>query len=190
MTSQDLKISLRHFLREETAASHRRVDAAVGDWETLNDYRRYLRGQFIFRNAMENTLGGLIPPRDLESFTRTALAPLIRQDLADLGDRVEPATFRDGLGVALDNRSALLGALYVLEGASLGARLLVRRAASLGLDADHGARHLAAQAGDKLGWPRFVALLEREDEIDAARAAESADAVFALAQRAFAGAAR
>ena len=43
---------------------------------------------------------------------------------------------------------------------SLGARLLERRAAGLGFDERHGARHLAAQISDKRRWPDFLARLE------------------------------
>jgi heme oxygenase len=190
VTAQDLKFSLRYFLREQTAASHHRVDTAVGDWESLDDYRRYLKSQFAFRHAMEAALADLDAPQDLQPFTRRVFAPLVRQDMIDLGDNLTPMPAPARLGIGLDNRSTLLGMLYVLEGAALGARLLVRRAEALGLNAAHGARHLAAQAGDKLGWPQFVTLLEAEDRIDAEAAVEGADAAFAVAQRAFAGAGR
>ena len=73
----------------------------------------------------------------------------------------------------------------MLEGSALGARILVKRAASLGFSDAFGARHLCAQTADPTAWSRFVELLDRwvmtsteEDECIA-----GAKAVFACFER-------
>ena len=53
----------------------------------------------------------------------------------------------------------MVGVLYVLEGSSLGARVLVKAAAEMGLSAEFGARHLFRQAGDRDAWRSFVAMM-------------------------------
>ncbi len=54
----------------------------------------------------------------------------------------------------------VLGALYVLEGSSLGAKWVARRAAALGVDHHHGAFHLGHQIADPNAFGNFLHLLE------------------------------
>lgn len=75
-----------------------------------------------------------------------------------------------------------LGVLYVLEGSSLGAKLLRRDADKLGFDAHFGARHLAKQ--DSASWKDFVARLDQCTAEDLASATEAAHATFAMATKA------
>ncbi len=63
-----------------------------------------------------------------------------------------------------------LGVLYVTEGASLGAKILVTRARRLGCSDNYGARHLASQAASLASWRRIVDVLETEELDDCARA--------------------
>lgn len=69
------------------------------------------------------------------------ILPQLKLDLIDLRSTSHaPVT----LGMPED-RTRMLGVLYVIEGSSLGARLLFRRAAAIGYSSNFGARHLAAQ---------------------------------------------
>jgi heme oxygenase len=85
------------------------------------------------------------------------------------------------------NVSAYLGALYVLEGSSVGARMLCRDAAKLGYGADYGARHLHRQCEDRTRWPRFLALLEATPDVDRDAALDTAARTFRFAQAAYLG---
>ena len=80
----------------------------------------------------------------------------------------------------LAGEAELLGALYVLEGSALGARLIMKSAQALGLGATFGARHLAAQAGDALAWRSYLDLLLNAPLDDAGEATlhRAAAAVF------------
>src|SRR3546814_19183982 len=54
-----------------------------------------------------------------------------------------------------------LGWLYVAEGSNMGAALLRKEAAKIGLSDNHGARHLApAPAGPAPHWRAFLAALD------------------------------
>jgi heme oxygenase len=178
--------SLRFQLRERTSTAHRAVDDAVGTFDDLASYRRYLAGLHAFRAPVEAMLGHGGAWAFLGDWRLEPLVPLIEADMADLDMEVERTA-----GTAAGHpptAEGVAGALYVLEGSSLGARILEARARGLGLGASFGARHLAAQAHGGPGFGRFVerleaAALSREAVIEAALA------VFSAAERAFAAAA-
>lgn len=171
-------------LREATLASHAALDAAVGSFGSLREYSRYLSAMAAFRAPVEATLAasGDIAPSGMT--LPPTLSPALSADMADLG--VPPATTGSAsLAPLVKSPSGVAGALYVLEGSAVGARILVRRAAALGLDATHGARHLVAQASDRARWPRFLLALERVPAFDLDAAISAATAVFASASSAF-----
>jgi heme oxygenase (biliverdin-IX-beta and delta-forming) len=164
--------SARRFaLRAETAQAHATLDAAVGDIAEARAYARYLRGLHAFRAPVEQAFAGA-PGAPL------AIAALIEQDMQAVGVMPQPPSPPFELP---DDASARLGIAYVLEGSALGARVLRRQAASLGLDP----RHLAAQTGDPLGWAAFCARLDSAENYDPATAARAARSALAVALAAF-----
>lgn len=161
-------------LRAETADAHAALDAAVGSLSSLDAYRRYLSGLHAFRVTAEGQAAGA-------AWEPQALAGAIEADMADLETLPrDPVAFGAGSGA-----SAALGLAYVLEGSALGARLLQREATGLGLGADFGARHLAAQTADRTRWPAFCVALEAAPGFDPEAAADAARRAFAAALRAF-----
>jgi heme oxygenase len=181
------KPSLRFHLRERTAAAHAALDEAVGAFDSLKTYRYYLYSLLAFREPTEAALAQTLLPQSLADWRLRPIAAAIRADMADLALRQPAAALpRRDLLDELRELPRLLGTLYVLEGASLGARLLLRRALALGLSSGFGARHLALQADDRLGWRRFLEILERHEPIEIDAAAEASAAAFARAHHAFA----
>lgn len=177
-----LAVSERRFdLRARTQSIHERLDAAVGGFDTVEQYRRYLAGLGRFRNAVDGALQHVTWPAGW-SFRPTALAQVLEEDAIDL--KIPPLKDIDP-DMDLSDESALLGALYVLEGSTLGSRVLRQRAAALGLDETFGARHLAVMSKDIAQWQSFLLLLDEAQNFDVERAAASANAVFALALRCF-----
>lgn len=174
----------RFALRNMTRDDHERLDALVGHFGDRRSYARYVTGMAVFRGAIERKLANVSYPPSFGAWRPGAILPALLQDLADLAV-VEPPV-ADRIDVPTDE-AGLLGTLYVLEGSSLGARVLVRRAAALGFNAEHGARHLAAQTARPASWTEFVALLDgmASDEIE--RAAQAARMTFAAAIDAFGG---
>lgn len=141
----------------------------VGRLDTPSAYARYVRGMHAFRSAMEPSL----PAR--EGWRSAPLRDALAEDMDDLGlAAVAPAP----LAVS-DDPDWLLGAHYVLEGSALGARVLVKQVAALGLGEDFGARHLWLQARG-VGWADFVRVLDAQTA-DVGLAIEGARATFAAA---------
>lgn len=171
----------RTALKLETADAHAALDAMVGNFQTLDDYKRYLAGIAAFRLPVEAWLSNADMPTDLDGYQPHFVQRELEADLADLD--TPPPTDRpvfippDGAG--------LVGLLYVLEGSSLGARLLAKRAEALGLSAEFGARHLFSQARNFSSWRAFSERMENVRGYDERTAARWANTAFDYARCAF-----
>lgn len=176
-------------LKTMTHAVHDRLDQSImeaSSFDSLEGYARFVGVQWVFHRdidalyadpALEALLPGLSERRRLS---------LIEADLADLGQALPPTGTPPvfASGQATDAATAL-GWLYVAEGSRMGAALLRKAAAGLGLSDQHGARHLApAPEGPAAFWRAFtgaldaIALTPEED----ARVVEGANAAFARVQ--------
>lgn len=163
--------SLRAALRAHTSDLHQRLDNMVGPLSSVESYRSFVARSYAFRSAVEPAL------QPLPEWSPQRLADALRADMDDLGCGQVSAPSFD----AAPNRSANLGCLYVLEGSSMGARLLYNAARKLGFTETHGARHLALQTGDTGRWKQFSALLDTAEGIDGGEALSGARALFAFA---------
>ncbi|WP_162301479.1 biliverdin-producing heme oxygenase [Cognatilysobacter segetis] len=165
--------TLRWRLRHATAEAHARVDARIGDFTDVASYAAFLQAMHRFVRSARRVLGD---PADL-----VACQLALEADLADVGRPPLP-----GEPDAAPRRDdARLGWRYVLAGSALGARLLLRRVATLGFDATRGARYLARHAsGD--AWPSLLASLDglHLDETAQRAACDAANAAFAQVERA------
>lgn len=168
-------------LRERTAEAHAAVDAAIGGFHDLAGYRSYLRSMAEFRRPIEDRLSVVAWPEALLDWRPARVSDAIVADLADLG--ITPDIAREPT-LPLDG-DGLFGALYVLEGSALGARLLLKRAEAIGLSATHGARHLALLSSNIDGWRGFLARLEQVEPFDLDRALAASLATFQSARLAF-----
>ncbi|MFT4249202.1 MAG: biliverdin-producing heme oxygenase [Pseudomonas sp.] len=149
-------------LKAATHAAHERLDQrimAAQPFASRERYGRFLQVQYRFHRDMEGyflspVLGGLIP--DLPERCRLAQ---IQADLDDLGVPVPQA---DVLAGDYRSQTVGLGWLYVAEGSNLGAAILLKHAARLGLDEHFGARHLAGHPeGRARHWREFTAALDQ-----------------------------
>lgn len=175
-------LSRRTQLRESTSEAHAALDRLVGSFDSLESYRRYLRGMSAFRQAVECQLASASAQAPLAEWSAERFSGLIADDLQDLAAApVMPLEVPKAAGDAAER----LGILYVLEGSALGSRVLYKRAQSLGLCAEFGARHLAVQSRRSDRWPAFLALLEKTEGIDMQRVAQASRATFQAAERAF-----
>jgi heme oxygenase len=175
--------SLRFFLRSATSDSHRALEEIVGPVETLAAYRRYLAGMHRFRAPLEHALAASeLWPAPFAEWRPLALHALIEADAADL-DLALPAAVAPAR--MSNDSAALAGLFYVLEGSSLGAQLTHRSVSRFGMTDDHGARHLALQAGSIENWRRYVALIEADITLDREATAAAARATFDTAAAAF-----
>ncbi len=168
--------STHELLRRATSEAHARLDGLVGDsLDSSEGYGMYLRGMHRFIRVSEGRLAG-------QGVMLGDARVRLEQDLAALS--FEPIR-APSPAVAESDPVARIGWEYVVSGASVGARYLLRQAQQLGYSADHGARFLAGHAGDPI-WPRFLVRLGqarftsheldtlRNAALDAFSAAESA----------------
>ena len=184
MWRKNLVGSGRRFeLKNRMQAVHERLDAAVGAFDTIDDYQRYVTRLGNFRGTMDAVLNDVAWPRGW-SWRPTVIAKALDRDATDLGLSI----FRQGSPcVDLRDTSALLGALYVLEGSTLGARILRQRAAILGFYDTFGARHLAVLTNGIGQWKSFLVTLDAAPDFDVERAAGAANSVFGFAIQCFEG---
>lgn len=173
--------ALRRFqLRERTAHAHAVVDAAVGAFDDMVGYGRYLAAMYRFRTPIERDLERIAWPTAMGTWRPQRVSAAIAADLDDLGLAVPRLAEAQPL-----SGDALMGTLYVLEGSILGSQVLFRRVQQLGLSATRGARHLALQSGGVEEWRGFLALLEAAEPFDIDRATAASLATFAAAESAF-----
>lgn len=175
--------SRRLVLRHHTSRAHGALDETVGGLDSLPRYRWYLRSLHAFREPAERLVARCLASdaSELADVRPTRIAELLQRDMADLDvSPAPPATL-----VVPTSPSGLAGLVYVLEGSALGARLLRRQAAGIGLDDDRGARHLAAQADSLEAWQGFLFALDRLSDFDEAEAIASAGEAFAAARLTF-----
>lgn len=178
----DIQTTLRFHLRRKTADLHHRLDTRIGDFRTRADYGCYLRSAELFRRLAEPEIAAAKDRGWFGDWRPSLVHDALTADLGDCG--LDPAP-DVAPAFALDDEAAAWGALYVLEGASLGAIILLQRAEAIGFSANHGARHLAAQSQRSTPWPRFTALLDDRTDLDAERVVNGARMMFDAALSCF-----
>jgi len=148
-------------LREATGRQHAILDRLIDErqyFESMDGYCSWLRASFDFHREVQRLLTNAESASELPLGALLERASLLEQDLADLG--VRAFVGRDEAFSARLGASEALGMLYVTEGASLGARVLLVRAKKLGLSENRGARNLSFAAHNLEHWRTFLAELE------------------------------
>ncbi len=140
---------------------------------TLSDYRAYLSAMLGFTSPLEARFADM--PSELRrgaELEKRAKAHLLELDLDALDRRLGPAPRALCAAVPdTEDEAGALGALYVLEGSTLGARYLRKHLSALGID--DSSAYLDSY-GDALGdmWLRLRALLVARAGADPARTGE------------------
>ncbi|MEE4450557.1 biliverdin-producing heme oxygenase [Novosphingobium resinovorum] len=176
-------------LKALTHVTHDRLDTSIMSaalFTSVEGYGRFVSVQTLFHRDIDALYDNPVLQAVLPGLAERRRLPLIAADLADLGlpfpeDDTQPAFAR---GEATDVAAAL-GWLYVAEGSNMGAALLRKEAAKLGLSDTHGARHLApAPEGPAAHWRAFTAALDSAELTDEeeACAVAGANAAFARVQ--------
>ena len=181
--------SMRSRLREATLVAHERMHghdgfaAAAAGAISISDYRWLLRRLYGFHRAFELSLAQMAcdPSLDVEARARSAL---IADDLQALGlDAVEiPALpLCPDLTPPRDAAEAL-GALYVVEGSTLGGVQIARALQAVVAEPNGRGRRFYLGYGDRHGamWRAFLERLESlaDRPRDAAAAMRSAVSAF------------
>lgn len=175
-------------LKQVTHEVHEILDRSImaaASFETLNGYIRFAEVQYRFHRDIAALYADPVLSALLPGLAERGRLALIEADLTDLGQPLPPTPSPAFVPGAIDVPAAL-GWLYVAEGSNMGAALLRKAAAKLGLSDTHGARHLApAPEGPAAHWRAFTAALDAVTLPDAEeeRAAAGAKSAFAQVQR-------
>ena len=164
MLSADLKARTRP--HHDAAEASPAMQAVMSDGLTRDVYRDHLARLLAFYAPAESALAGVaglagvVPDLD----ARLVKADWLREDLAALGAEAPgPEAPASPAPVAPFDVARALGALYVIEGSTLGGRLIARHLErTLGVSAHAGARFYLSY-GDERGerWTALKQALDR-----------------------------
>ena len=157
MNARAAEGSLRLALRDATAQAHAQVDAFFpGGLRSQGDYRTYLRGMHGLLRALQDSLDRA---GHAAQWNQAARIACLERDLAAL----RAVALAPGARIEAGELAQAAGALYVVEGSALGARVLMADARRLGY-AETGASFLRSHGeGDApQRWRHFVAWLEAQ----------------------------
>ena len=164
--SQSAANSVLTRLRTETREVHERLERELDLLSsdlTRESYRTILRRFLSFYLAFEPEVWPRLPGAWSALFADRRKLPALRDDLAVLDGEAAEITACSHR-VHYPNLSQILGALYVVEGSTLGGQLIARHVArQLGLRADWGLRFFSSY-GPEVGprWKQFTELLIAE----------------------------
>lgn len=165
MTTQTLDPSRAGRLKALTHEVHDRLDRSImatASFSSVEGYARFVQVQYLFHRDIEALYDDARLQALFPGLAGRKRLGLIAADLADLGVPLPAGESGRAFapGTPPDIATAL-GWLYVAEGSTMGAALLRKEAAKLGLSDDHGARHLApAPEGPAAHWRAFTAQLD------------------------------
>lgn len=189
MTTDILEPSRAKRLKALTHETHDRLDTSImaaASFASVEGYGRFVTVQYLFHRDIDVLYDAAILQALLPGLTERRRLPSIAADLADLGlplpEDDTPLAFLPGEAVDIP---AALGWLYVAEGSNMGAALLRKEAAKIGLSDGHGARHLApAPEGPAAHWRAFTTALDAAELTaeEEARAVAGANAAFSRVQ--------
>ncbi|TXI08348.1 MAG: hypothetical protein E6Q76_07260 [Rhizobium sp.] len=169
-------------LKSATNSDHQRVDALNTQFSmfgSLPAYQGYLAATLASRAQLEAVLEASEVEAFVPDWKERKIVLQLHEDIRDLGcdEAALPDVLADPVGMP-----SIIGTLYVLEGSGLGARILIKQAAKLGLSGSLGARHLARQIDNLGSWRDMLQLIDETplgDEESCIRAARAAFGVFA-----------
>ncbi len=182
---------IANLLRTETAENHKTLESLMFVNEIMNNslsieqYKKLLTVNYIIHQKLENNLANMLDAdiaAALEMNSRLKLSAL-EKDLNYWGiDSLTLPGLDFELYLPQKNTAEVLGALYVLEGATLGGNVIKRHIlANPNFKDQDGGLNYYGVYGEELStkWKKFVSVLnERVEEADYERCINSANQTF------------
>ena len=119
MLTEKLKVSTRHNHQQLEKQLVQRMKAI----HTLPEYVALLQLFYTYFGALEKRIDLYITPAYLPDYHQRRKAAALAQDITDLGSELAPEAGADHLP-AIHNRLQAFGALYVIEGSTLGGQII------------------------------------------------------------------
>lgn len=182
---------IANLLKTETAENHKALESLMFVNEIMNNslsidqYKKLLTVNYIIHQKLENKLANMLDAdiaAELEMNSRLKLSAL-EKDLNYWGiDNLTLPGLDFELFIPQKNTAEVLGALYVLEGATLGGNMIKRHILANPNFATHedGLNYYGVY-GEELGtkWKKFISVLnEHVEEADYERCINSANQTF------------
>ena len=158
-------------VKKNTAALHAEVEAILvpklNTIRTIEDYSAILRTFYGYFHPLENCIQQYITPSVLPDISSRRTSHLIIKDLAVLNDHKEPVICSSL--PAINNLNNAFGAMYVLEGSTLGGKVIAKMLAknnsvAIPLQAMQFFNGYGEQTGRM--WTTFVDVLNQQKEED------------------------
>lgn len=158
-----------HVVKQETSVLHREVEEIMlprlQQIRSLSDYARLLQMFYGFYRPLQQAIQLQLGPHELPDIAKRRTATLIEADLATLGYKAKSAR-----GAALPEITTVpqaFGALYVLEGSTLGGKIIARMLAkNTHVPIPSTALNFFSGYGEETGpmWVAFLAVLNRQSD--------------------------
>ncbi len=188
--ADDRRNSLRHALRRRTRAAHESLDRfleTAGFLSSSSGYQSFLIAQAHAHYGIEARLSRVDAAIAQAALGLFPVLPVPTRSTLAAQDAALDATFpaacekRAPAPGSISTQAELLGVLYVVEGAALGAPVILKTLEENGVDVSGRNRFLGQSRASGLSrWREFLAVLERQtwsgDAADAA--ARAANATF------------
>lgn len=157
--------SVMELLKYSTQKEHSEIERALNLMDpsfSIASYGRLLASFYGYYLPWEQRCGPALHSLTSGFFEQRLKTPLLKQDLAYLGYRDFDTVPLCPHMPLLQTVADALGSMYVIEGSTLGGRLLSRHfAESLSIHAESGGRFFAGY-GERTGvmWREFAAVVE------------------------------
>jgi heme oxygenase (biliverdin-IX-beta and delta-forming) len=164
MVTPDLCLSAAHYLKNHTSAQHQALESLVlprlQSLKSLADYTQLLLKFYGYYKPVEDGIAAHLDVTDLPDLPQRRNARLILEDLTFSNPHTQDIPLASTLPT-ITNKAEAFGALYVLEGSTLGGRgitklLLKNNALNLG---EHQVRFFNGY-GAATG-PMWISFIER-----------------------------
>ena len=164
---------LQETLKQATQINHDELEGLMYVQEIMNEtlpvdhYKEILATNYIIHNALEEILHGSLSrslAEGLDLNSRNKL-PALKADLQEM--KIPESFANSDTSLAISSDAWILGALYVMEGATLGGNMIVRK---LKTNSNLEKLHLKFNYYQVYGaelipkWKRFVEVLNKQPE--------------------------
>lgn len=124
-----MKKQLSDILKQTTKVNHQELEKLVVKQlrlvKTIEDYIKLLQLFYSYFGGLEDKINLYISPGNLENDFQRRKAARLCEDIKMLGGEIKEKVQNEGLP-HIENHLQAYGALYVLEGSTLGGRVIVK----------------------------------------------------------------